>query len=161
MRKSQNKWVREQQLKKSLQFLISSKLTAPHALRITQFVRRTPGLYSSSGGMTTVGTAEQGVGLFLGFGKCLESQRGTDRNPKHHPGWGPDRRAAGCRKVIPSEWKLLSLLHSWMHTQRFLSPVMKSRVYAVDLCSVICLYLYLNDHLPLVLFFFHIYEFIY
>ena len=109
MRKSQNKWATELKTKKACSFSFSPKLlTAPHVLRITQLQRRTQELYSSSTSMTTFGVAEQGVGLFLGFGKCLESQRGTDRNPRHHPGWGPNHRTAERRKVIPSEWKLLS-----------------------------------------------------
>lgn len=56
--------------KKACSFSFSPNLvTAPHVLRITQFLRRTPELYSSSRSMTTFGMAEQGVGLFFGFGK--------------------------------------------------------------------------------------------
>lgn len=109
-----SKWASEKQ-KACLSFS-PNLLTAAHALRITPFLRRTPELYSSSTSMTTFGMAEQGVGLFLGFGKCLESQQGTDGNPKHHPGWGRNRKTAEWRKVSPSEWKLVSLLHSRLHT---------------------------------------------
>lgn len=59
--------------------------------------------------MTAFGRKQQGVGLFLVFGKCLESQWGMGGTPRHHPGWGPNHRTAECKKVILFEWKLLLL----------------------------------------------------
>ncbi len=69
--------------------------------------------------MTAFGMAEQGVGLFLGFGKCLESQQATDRNARHHPGWGPDHSTVESKMFISSEWKPLSGSLVITHTELF------------------------------------------
>lgn len=52
---------------------MGAKEFASHPLGIVQILRWAPELSSSSRSMTAFGRMEQGVGPFLGFGKCLES----------------------------------------------------------------------------------------
>lgn len=85
--------------------------------------------------MTTFGMAEQGVGLFLGFGKCLESQRGNRLKSKASPRVGSQPQNCRVQKGHSIQVETsLSATHECTH--RTCCPMWWSQHCMLWICSL-------------------------
>lgn len=85
-------------------------LRALIAERIIQFLSHTRERDGSGSSVTAFGTEQQGVGPFLGFGKCAESQWRTETSPSLHPGVGSQPQNCNVKKdQLPGNSSLMSV----------------------------------------------------